>query len=73
MHYEQSHGYDQYPIFMACTGAAVISVYILNPGKLPGRFSYKWPGYEASQSVELPKNHWLVISFRTLSGECNTQ
>ena len=54
-HYEQSRGYDHihmhYPLFMACTGGAVIfltsSVYSLNPGKLPGRFSYKRPGYEA--------------------------
>ena len=41
-----------YPICMACMGAAVIfdvrSVYSLNPGELPGRFSYKRPGYKAT-------------------------
>ena len=36
-----------YPIFMACTGAAS-----LNTGKLPGHFSYKWPGYEASVNYD---------------------
>ena len=31
----------------SCNLLDVISVYSLNPGKLPGRFSYEWPGYEA--------------------------
>ena len=43
-----------YPIFMVIRGCScnlfdVISVYSLNPGKLPGRFSYKRPGYEANR------------------------
>ena len=32
----------------SCNLFDVISVYSLNPGKLPGRFSYKRPGYEAT-------------------------
>ena len=56
-HYEQSRGFDQisHALFnihglceCSCNLFDVISVYSLNPGKLPGRFSYKWPGYEAS-------------------------
>jgi len=35
------------PIFMACVSAAVMS-YPYTVCKLPGCFSYKWPGYEAS-------------------------
>ena len=54
-HYEQSNSHVatikyhiHYPIFMAFTGAAVISLMsYLYTGKLPGCFSYKWPGYEA--------------------------
>ena len=55
-HYEQSHGYDQISHALSnihglygwcCNLFDAISVYSLNPGKLPGRFSYKWPGYEA--------------------------
>ena len=47
------HNVMHYPIFMACTCSCnlfdVISIYSLNMGKLPGRFSYKRSGYEASQ------------------------
>ena len=39
---------NHYPIFMAFTGAPVISLTSYPyTGKLPGCFSYKWPGYEA--------------------------
>ena len=57
-HYEQSRGYDQISHALSnihglygwrCNLFDVISVYSLNPGKLPGRFSYKRPGYEATQ------------------------
>ena len=41
-----------YPIYglyrWSCNLLNIISVYSLNLGKLPGRFSYKWPGYEAT-------------------------
>ena len=56
-HYEQSRGYDQISHALSnihglygwsCNLLDVISVYSLNPGKLPGRFSYERPGYEAS-------------------------
>ena len=56
-HYEQSRGYDQISHALSnihglygwsCNLLDVISVYSLNLGKLPGRFSYEWPGYEAS-------------------------
>ena len=56
-HYEQSRGYDQISHALSnihdlygwsCNLLDVISVYSLNPGKLPGHFSYKRPGYEAS-------------------------
>ena len=56
-HYEQSGGFDQISHALSnihglygcsCNLLDVISVYSLNPGKLPGRFSYKRPGYEAN-------------------------
>ena len=56
-HYEQSRGYDQISHALSnihglygwsCNLFDVISVYSLNPGKLPGRFSYKQPGYKAT-------------------------
>ena len=55
-HYEQSRGYDQISHALSnihglygysCNLLDVISVYSLNPGKLPGRFSYERPGYKA--------------------------
>ena len=55
-HYEQSRGYDQISHALSnirgsyrwsCNLLDIISVYSLNQGKLPGRFSYKRPGYEA--------------------------
>ena len=57
-HYKQSRGFDQISHALSnihglygcsCNLFDVISVYRLNPGKLPGRFSYKRPGYEASK------------------------
>ena len=55
-YYKQSRGYDQISHALSnihglygwsCNLLDVISVYSLNPGKLPGRFSYERPGYEA--------------------------
>ena len=55
-HYEQSHGYNQISHALSnihglyrysCNFLDVISIYSLNPGKLPGRFSYEQPGYKA--------------------------
>ena len=51
-HYKQSHGYDQISHALSnihglygcnCNLPDVISVYSLNPGKLPGCFSYERP------------------------------
>ena len=56
-HYEQSHGFNQILRALSnihglygcsCNLFDDISVYSLNPRKLPGRFSYERPGYEAS-------------------------
>ena len=56
-HYEQSRGYDRISHALSnihglygwsCNLLDVISVYSLNPGKLPGRFCYERPWYEAS-------------------------
>ena len=33
----------------SCNLLDVISIYNLNMGKLPGRFSYKWSGYDATK------------------------
>ena len=41
----------------------VASVYSLNPGKLPGHFSYKRPGYEASSNLapcRKMRGHWRL-------------
>ena len=55
-HYKQSRGYDQISHALSnihglygwrCNLLDIISVYTLNPGKLPGHFSYKRAGYEA--------------------------
>ena len=57
-HYEQSRGFDQISHALSlsnihglygcsCNLFDVISVYSLNPRKLPGHFSYERPGYEA--------------------------
>ena len=55
-HYKQSRGYDQISHALSnihglygwsCNLLDVISVYSLNPGKLPGCFSHEWPGYKA--------------------------
>ena len=55
-HYEQSCGYDQtshaLPNIHGLYGCSYISIYSLNTGKFPGRFSYKWPGYEASVNYD---------------------
>ena len=62
-HYEQSRGYDQISHALSnihglygwsCNLLYVISVYSLNPGKLPGRFSYERPGYEANETLIHP-------------------
>ena len=54
--YEQSRGYDQISHAISnihglygwsCNLLDVTSIYSLNPGKLPGHFSYEQPGYEA--------------------------
>ena len=59
-HYEQSCGYDQISHTLSnihglygwnCNLLDIISEYSLNPGKLPGRFSYERPGYEANMQV----------------------
>ena len=56
-HYKQSRGFDQISHALSnihglygcsCNLPDVISVYSLNPHKLPGRFSYERPGYEAT-------------------------
>ena len=56
-HFEMSHGFDQISHALSnihglygcsCNLFDVISVYSLKLGKLPGRFSYEQPGYEAS-------------------------
>ena len=73
-HYEQSHGFDQISHALSnihglygcsCNLLDVISVYSLNPGKLPGRFSYEWPGYEANVHYQplAQKCSILVASF----------
>ena len=55
-HYEESRGYDQISHALSnihglygcsCNLFDVTSVYSLNLGELPGRFSYERPGYEA--------------------------
>ena len=60
-HYEQSRGFDQISHALSnihgfhgcsCNHFDVISVYSLNPRKLPGRFSYERPGYEAKLVLE---------------------
>ena len=70
-----------YPIFMACTGGAVISLTSypytasLNPGKLPGRFSYERPGYEARYTLmrfRLIKNGVVTLmTFTLFRGVCS--
>ena len=61
-HYEQSRGFDQISHALSnihglcgcsCNLFYVISVYSLNPDKLPGRFSYKRPGYETSPDFDI--------------------
>ena len=70
-HYEQSRGHDQISHALSnihglygwsCNLLDVISVYSLNPGKLPGRFSYERPGYEAIVHMEqmfATNNHYV--------------
>ena len=66
-HYKQSQNYDQISHALSnihglhgcrCNLLDVIFVYSLNLGKLPGRFSYKWLGYEANEL-----NVWVLISW----------
>ena len=70
-HYEQSRGFDQISHALSdihglygcsCNLFDVISVYSLNPRKLPGRFSYERPGYEARIYSE------VILGFATLCG-----
>ena len=54
-HYEQiSHALSNiHGLYRwSCNLLDVISVYSLNPGKLPARFFYEWPGYEASMYLK---------------------
>ena len=72
VHYEQSHGYDQISHALSythglygcsCNFLDLLSVYSLNPGELPGRFSYKRSGYKAW--LVLAKMHpvqWVTLS-----------
>ena len=66
-HYKQSQNYNQISHALSniyglhgcsCNLLDVISVYSLNLDKLPGRFSYKWLGYEANEL-----NAWVLISW----------
>ena len=59
-HKEHSRGYDQishelsniYGLYgWSCNLFGVIVVYSLDLGKLPGCFSFKWPGYEATSNL----------------------
>ena len=59
-HKEHSLGYDQishelsniYGLYgCSCNLFGVIVVYSLDLGKLPGCFSFKWPGYEATSNL----------------------
>ena len=70
-HYEQSRGYNQISHCIIqysgwnCNLLDVISVYNLNPGKLPGRscrFSCKRPGYEAIVGLELVSTRSYTMS-----------
>ena len=36
----------------SCNLFDIISVYSLKPGKLPGRFSYEWPGYKPNMNPD---------------------
>ena len=65
-HYEQSRGFDQISHALSnihglyqcsCNLFDVISVYSFNPRKLPGRFSYERPGYEAIASQDSCHGH----------------
>ena len=69
-HYEQSCGYDQISHALSnihglygcsCNLLDVISVYSLNPGKLPGSFSYEKPGYEA-RNIYIPKSQVIGLT-----------
>ena len=61
VHYEQSCGYDQISHALSnthglygssCNFLDLISVYSLNPGELPSRFSYEWPGYKQGRQED---------------------
>ena len=67
-YYKQSRGYVEISHALSnihgLYGAAVISLtsYSLNPGKLPGSFSYKRPGYEATcTGCFSPSNMYLSM------------
>ena len=59
--YEQSHGYNHLSHVLSnfhglyrwsCNLLDIIFIYSLNLGKLPGRFSYEWPGYKANPTLK---------------------
>ena len=54
----------------SCNLFDVVSVYSLNPGKLPGRFSYKRPGYEASPDFDIGPNFVYLDSYKRVSSVC---
>ena len=78
-HYEQSRGFGQISHALSnihglcgcsCNLFDVVSVYSLNPGKLPGRFSYKRPGYEASPDFDIGPNFVYLDSYKRVSSVC---
>ena len=58
-HYEQSRGFDQIPhalsnihsLYGYSCNLDIISVYSLNPCKLPGHFFYERPGHKAREGL----------------------
>ena len=42
----------------------------MNPGKLPGCFSYKWPGYEASPDLDIGPDFVYLDSYKRVSSVC---
>ena len=60
-HYEQSRGYDQTSHALPWPVRVQLSVYSLNTGKLPDRFSYKWPGYEANVNYDYATVHNTAV------------
>ena len=74
--YEQSRGYNQISHALSnihglygcsCSLLDVISVYSLNLGKWPGRFSYKRPGYKAKLIANSLKDNSLIENLKTVA------